>query len=130
MFLDLSSKSSDFAILLLDDRVEPFALLHKNLNFVLALSSQSLYCGIILGKLLSQLIVLATNYLEFILKFAQLTRRKAKVFLCTPYFLSQTGIFTKKLLNSLLVAFRLLSSGAKSVPEIIEFGSQSLCLSC
>lgn len=73
VLMDLSSQGSDLAILLLDDRVKPLALLSEQLHLVLTLCAVSLVSSFEISQLLPQLIILSTNILELVLQLAQLT---------------------------------------------------------
>jgi hypothetical protein len=130
VLLDLASQSPDFAVFLLDYRVESFALLAEYLDLVVAFGSESLEGVFILSQFLLEFVILGADTLELVLQFAQLASRQTQVFLCASDLFSETVVLSKQLLDALFVSLRLLGCRAESVLVFVEFRAEFLGLDC
>ena len=95
VFLNFSTKCSNFAVFLLHYWVQSFALLSQDFHLVLSFSNQPLDSGFVFCIFLFELVVLSTNILELVLELAQLTCRKSQILLSGSNFLAQTVVFSQ-----------------------------------
>ena len=120
MFLNFSTKSANFIILLLNNTIKSLAFLTQHFNFILAFKVQLFSYIFILGNSFLQFVVFSTDDFELILKFAHLAGRKSQVFLSLSVFFVERIVLAQKLLKSLLISLGFLCDGTNSSLVVIK----------
>ena len=126
--LNLSSESSDFIVPLLDEGVEPLALLAQNGDLVLELGLHSLPRVFSVSELLPVGVQLSADSLELSLKFVEGSCRQSKVLLCASDLIAEGSVLAEQLLDLLFVGIDLLGRLTELVSVVVELGAEALCL--
>jgi len=120
--LHLSSQGSDFAVPLLDQRIQSLALLSEDGDLVLVFGSQSLEGAVGLLPSLFDFVVLVADHFELVLNFADLPGRKSEVLLSRAHLLSEGAVLAHQFLHALAVVLGVSVVGVDAALVVIELG--------